>query len=103
MFLDKVSSLNVSLVSILVKMIFFDLRWRTRQCVQRLYLQRLYVCAEAECVEAVCTCRGCVYVQRLYVCTEAVCMCRGCIAETTGDTGDLGSTPELRRSPGRRK
>ena len=67
--------------------------------MQRLYLQRLYVCAEAECVEAVCTCKGCLYVQRLYVCTEAVCMCRGCIEETTGDTGELGSIPELGRFP----
>ena len=30
---------------------------------------------------------------------ETVCMCRGCIEETTGDTGELGSIPELGRFP----
>ena len=73
MFLDKVSSLNVSLVSILVKMIFW---WPQ--------MEDKTVCAEAVFAETVCMCRGwmcrgCMYMQRLCVCAEIICMYRGCM------------------------
>ena len=73
MFLGKVSSLNVSLVSILVKMTFL---WPQ--------MEDKTVCAEAVFAETVCMCRGwmcrgCMYVQRLCVCAETICMYRGCM------------------------
>lgn len=60
---DKVSSLNVSLVSILVKVIFLVTSDGGLDCI----------CGDCLCVQRL-------YVQRLCVCAETVCMFRGCIS-----------------------